>query len=241
MNKNIALAVSLLCLMGLASADEGMWTVDNFPSGRVADEYGVEIDDDWLRAAQLATTRLENGCTGSFASPDGLVLTNNHCIWGCIRNLSSAERNLSDEGFLAASREQELRCPGQQVSVLIDLEDVTGVVAEATQGLDDAEANEARKAALTDLETECEQAADDDGVQSLVRPRPVPAAPTDPADALANGWTLATTLAPGATAYDDEPADRLGEQTGHVSNASSYRKPSAASLSTRGVLTNSVP
>ena len=159
MNKNPALAVALLVVMGLANADEGMWTIDNFPSGQVANNYDVEIDDDWLRAAQLATTRLENGCTGSFASPDGLVLTNNHCVWSCIRNLSSAERNLSDEGFMAVSREQELRCPGEQVSVLVDLDDVTRNVAEATRALDDADANEARKAALTDLETACEEAA----------------------------------------------------------------------------------
>jgi hypothetical protein len=162
MKKNLTLAISLLSVMGLAAADEGMWTIDNFPSGQVADKYDVEIDDGWLRSAQLATTRLENGCTGSFASPDGLVLTNNHCVWGCIRNLSSAERNLSDEGFMAAGHEQELRCPGQQVSVLIGLDDVTRKVAEATRSLEDAEANEARKAALTDLETACEEAADGD-------------------------------------------------------------------------------
>jgi hypothetical protein len=159
MNKNIGLAVALLALGGLAMADEGMWTIDNFPSDRVEEKYNVRVDDDWLRTAQLATTRLENGCTGSFASPDGLVLTNNHCVWGCIRNLSSAERNLSDEGFMAAAREQELRCPGQQISVLMELDDVTGKVTEATKGLDDAQANDARKAALTGLETECEEAA----------------------------------------------------------------------------------
>ncbi len=160
MNKNTALAISLLSFASLAAAEEGMWTIDNFPSERVEAGYGVKINDAWLRSAQLATTRLENGCTGSFASPDGLVLTNNHCVWGCIRNLSSAERNLSDEGFMATSREQELRCPGQQISVLVDLDDVTDKVAGATKDLDEAAANEARKAALTDLETECEQAAD---------------------------------------------------------------------------------
>ena len=160
MNKNLALAASVLAVTGLANADEGMWTIDNFPSDQVAEKYDVEIDADWLRSAQLTTVRLENGCTGSFASPDGLVLTNNHCVWGCIRNLSSAEHNLSDEGFMAASREQELRCPGQQVSVLIGLDDVTSKVADATHSLEDAEANEARKAALTDLETACEEAAD---------------------------------------------------------------------------------
>ncbi|HSM31201.1 MAG TPA: S46 family peptidase [Woeseiaceae bacterium] len=160
MNKNTALAASLLVFASLAVADEGMWTIDNFPSDRVEAKYDVTIDDAWLRSAQLATTRLENGCTGSFASPDGLVLTNNHCIWGCIRNLSSAERNLSDEGFMATGREQELRCPGQAISVLVDLENVTSAISTATKNLDDAEANDARKAALTELETQCETAAD---------------------------------------------------------------------------------
>jgi hypothetical protein len=143
-----------------ALADEGMWTIDNFPADRIADKYGVEINDKWLRSAQLATTRLENGCTGSFASPDGLILTNNHCTWGCIRNLSSEDRNLSDEGFLAMSRGEELQCPGQQISVLIDFDDVTSSIAAATADLADADANEARKAKLTDLESECEEAAD---------------------------------------------------------------------------------
>jgi hypothetical protein len=153
-----ALAISILITLSAAAiADEGMWTIDNFPSGRVADRYGVDINDKWLRSAQLATTRLENGCTGSFASADGLILTNNHCTWGCIRNLSSAERNLSDEGFMAKSRDEELQCPGQQISVLLDFEDVTGAIADATQGLEDARANEARKAALTDLESACEK------------------------------------------------------------------------------------
>lgn len=142
-----------------AWADEGMWTVDNFPSSRVSEKYNVDVDEDWLRSAQLSTTRLENGCTGSFASPDGLVLTNNHCTWGCIRNLSSDERNLSDEGFIAQSKEEELQCPGQQISVLVQLDDVTNDVASTTEGLTDAAANEARKAKLTDLESACEAAA----------------------------------------------------------------------------------
>ena len=82
--------MTILSLSVTSIADEGMWTIDNFPSERVEEKYDVRIDADWLRSAQLASTRLENGCTGSFASPDGLVLTNNHCAWGCVRNLSSA-------------------------------------------------------------------------------------------------------------------------------------------------------
>jgi len=156
------LNVCALLLFPLAAlADEGMWTLDNFPSGQVEEKYGVVIDDALLERAQLATTRLENGCTGSFVSPDGLILTNNHCLWGCVRNLSSDERNLSDEGFLAAERSEELQCPGEQVSVLVGYEEVTEAVLGAVEGLSDAEANEARKAALTRLESACE--ADSDG------------------------------------------------------------------------------
>ena len=154
----ISLTLLTLCLTYAALADEGMWTIDNFPADAVAEKYGVDIDADWLTSAQLATTRLENGCTGSFASPDGLVLTNNHCTWGCIRNLSTAENNLSDEGFMARTRGEELQCPGEQISVLVNFEEVTDRIATATTGMDEAQANEARKAELTRLESACEKA-----------------------------------------------------------------------------------
>jgi len=158
--RTVRLLAVILLLPATGYSDEGMWTLDNFPSATVEEKYGVEITEEWLTKAQLATTRLENGCTGSFASPDGLVLTNNHCIWGCIRNLSSDERNLSDEGFLAATRDEELQCPGQQVSVLTGYEEVTADVLGAIEGLSDTDANEARKARLTQLESACEAASD---------------------------------------------------------------------------------
>ncbi len=154
------LIAALLLLPLLTLADEGMWTFDNFPAAAVEKKYGVRIGDEWLRKSQLATIRLENGCTGSFASEDGLVLTNNHCTWGCIRNLSTAERNLSDEGFMARTPGEELQCPGQQISVLVDYEEVTDKIAMATRDMDEAAANEARKAELTRLESECEAASD---------------------------------------------------------------------------------
>ena len=162
-NTTMARIVSTLTALSLclaASADEGMWTIDNFPADAVAEKYGVEVDRDWLRKAQLATTRLENGCTGSFASSSGLVLTNNHCAWSCIRNLSTDERNLSDSGFMANTLDDELQCPGQQISVLVDFEEVSDKIETATAGMGEAEANDARKAELTRLESECEAAAD---------------------------------------------------------------------------------
>ncbi len=153
------LTLLTLTLSYTALADEGMWTIDNFPTDTVAKKYDVDVGDDWLRKAQLATTRLEGGCSGSFASSDGLVLTNNHCTWGCIRNLSTSERNLSDEGFIARDRGEELQCPGEQISVLVEFEEVTDKIASVTAGMDEAQANSARKAELTRLESDCEAAS----------------------------------------------------------------------------------
>ena len=155
-----ALSAVFLCTFFLASvsahADEGMWTVHDFPSAAVTERYGASIGPEWLASVQRATVRLDGGCTGSFSSATGLVLTNNHCVWGCIRNLSTDEENLSETGFLAESPEQERQCPGARVSVLHAYEDITGAVGEATAGKSETEANAARKAALSRLESECE-------------------------------------------------------------------------------------
>jgi hypothetical protein len=149
----------LLALSAGAAADEGLWTFDHFPKAMVKEQLGVDITDAWLDHLRLATTRLESGCTGSFVSADGLVLTNHHCSWACIAQNSTPESSLFDKGFLAKTREQELPCRTQQVSVLVASEEVTDQVAKAIAGLDDKAANEARKRELTRLEQACEEAS----------------------------------------------------------------------------------
>jgi Peptidase S46 len=148
----------LLLLLGVAAvavADEGMWTFDNFPQGAVKQKYGVDIDAAWLGRVQRSITRLEGGCTGSFASPDGLVLTNHHCAMACISALSSATDNLVENGFNSGSRAGERQCPGGMISVLVSTEDITAKVNAAIAGMPDAQANTVRKQTLTRLESEC--------------------------------------------------------------------------------------
>jgi hypothetical protein len=143
-------------LVTAAYADEGMWTYDNFPAAAVRQKLGVDITPAWLDRARLSTVRLAN-CTASFVSKDGLILTNHHCIESCLSELSSRERDLVGNGFLARSRSDELRCPTQVADVLVEMQDVTPVIAKATAGLADAAANEARKRRQTELEQECER------------------------------------------------------------------------------------
>jgi len=73
-----------------------------------------------------ASVRLAQGCSGSFVSPEGLVLTNHRCAHRCIEQLSSKQRDLAKLGFLATSREKELRCPELELDQLEEMTDVTG-------------------------------------------------------------------------------------------------------------------
>ncbi len=152
-------AVALLALgAAVARADEGMWTFQGFPAPLVQQRYGVRITPAWLERVRLATVRLSD-CTASFVSPDGLLLTNQHCAEDCLAEQSSASRSLVDEGYLAGGRSQELRCAGQAADVLVGMEDVTAKVLAATRGLGDQAANDARRRTLAQLERTCEQAS----------------------------------------------------------------------------------
>src|SRR5271154_6311854 len=83
-----------------AFAEEGMWTFDNFPSAAVKQAYGAELTPAWLDHVRLSTIRLAN-CTASFVSPEGLFLTNHHCVEQCLAQLSPKEKSLMETGFSA--------------------------------------------------------------------------------------------------------------------------------------------
>src|SRR6267378_1092571 len=151
--------LALACVAALPTfADEGMWTFDNFPATAVKQHYGADIAPAWLDHVRLSTIRLTN-CTASFVSPQGLILTNHHCVESCLAELSSKDKSLVELGFAAADRSTEQRCPAQLADVLVGAEDVTGTVSSAIADLSDTAANGARKRALTTLEQACEQAS----------------------------------------------------------------------------------
>jgi len=141
-----------------AIANEGMWTFDNFPASAVRQSFGADITPAWLDHVRLSTLRLTN-CTASFVSPEGLILTNHHCIESCLAELSSKEKSLLELGFRAAARKEEQRCMAQHADVLVGTENITDAVLQADSGLSDAAANTARKKLLTSLEQACEQAS----------------------------------------------------------------------------------
>ncbi len=150
----------VLCLSAAwaaeALADEGMWTFDNPPRERWKQAHGFEPTPAWLERIQLASVRFMDGGSGSFVSPDGLMLTNHHVGFQCIQNVSGEANDYVAAGYYAASRDKELRCPGYEVNVLTSLEEVTARVLGAVKpDSDDKAARAARTAEMARIQNEC--------------------------------------------------------------------------------------
>lgn len=136
-------------------SDEGMWLYTDFPSERVAKKYGFSPSQAWLDHVRLSSLRIAGGCSASFVSGSGLVMTNHHCAHACVEQLSTAERDYIKEGFLARAEEDEQKCPEMAVDQLLRITDVTAQVQAATAGLSGKEFTAAQNAAIAKIEQAC--------------------------------------------------------------------------------------
>ncbi len=148
-------ALLALVLLPKAFAAEGMWPLSNLPAAAMQQRFGFTPSPQWVQHVQLASVRLAGGCSGSFVSPDGLVLSNHHCAVECLEGLSSPGKNLMGQSFYAATRESEPKCPAMEVEQLVHLTDVTATVDRATAGKNGAAYTAAQRAATSRLETAC--------------------------------------------------------------------------------------
>src|SRR5438105_9172366 len=122
----IAVPLLFAVVAATAAADEGMWLPNDFPKKLVKEKHGFEPSDAWLEHVRLASVRLagRGGCSGSFVSAQGLVLTNHHCAQSCIHQHSMPKRDLVALGFFAKTGADEKRCDGIEVDQLVGIEDV---------------------------------------------------------------------------------------------------------------------
>lgn len=145
--KNI-FRITILCWVFIAvstAADEGMWQPHQLRE--LSDELvqmGLELRPDTidsLDAYPLNAVVSLGGCSASFVSPQGLVVTNHHCVYGAIQYNSSPSNNLLENGFLAQEMAEELNAaPGTRIYVTQSVQEVTHLVlaevGEETNGFD---------------------------------------------------------------------------------------------------------
>ena len=148
-----------LILLGLpALAEEGMWTFDNPPVKQLQEKYGFAPTRGWLDHVRLSSVRLNDGGSGSFVSPNGLLLTNHHVARGQLQKNSTAEHDYIKDGFYAATLDQEMKSPDLEINVLESMEDVTArVLGAATTGQTVEQSFAARKAAIAAIESESQK------------------------------------------------------------------------------------
>jgi hypothetical protein len=134
----IAAAAVLAAVVGLA-AEQGMWMPQQIPD-LAAKLRTLGFTGDPKAFADLTGQPMGaivslGGCTASFVSPDGLIVTNHHCVAGGLQFNSTPQRNLLTDGFLARTRDEELsNGPGSRVFVTTSVTDVTAAIAGGLDG-----------------------------------------------------------------------------------------------------------
>lgn len=137
MFKSIFLPVALLGAATAAFADEGQWQPHQLP--QLSSELKrIGITMPAAKLADLSKHPMSamvslGGCSASFVSPDGLVVTNHHCAYGAIQRNSTPEQNYIVNGFLAKTRAEEL--PGGPSTLIYVTEKVENVTKRVLDGL----------------------------------------------------------------------------------------------------------
>ncbi|HLP15354.1 MAG TPA: S46 family peptidase [Bacteroidota bacterium] len=132
-----------------AHAEDGMWTFDNPPRKTLKEKYHFEPSQEWLDHVRLSSVRFNDGGSGSFVSPNGLVMTNHHVALGQLQKVSTHDKDYVKDGFFTKSQAEELKCPDLELNVLVGMENVTEKVTGAIKdGMSEKEAMDARKAII---------------------------------------------------------------------------------------------
>lgn len=140
-----AIAVGLVVPHSTHRPDEGMWPFDGLPLEKLKEKYGFEPTPEWLDKVRLSSVRFDTGGSGSFVSPNGLVMTNHHVALTTLQKISTPEKDWVEDGFSARLYGSEPKGTDLTLRQLIEIKDVTTEVM-AMKAADTSDAgNEWRK------------------------------------------------------------------------------------------------
>ena len=160
--RKVLTAILLLLAANLFAA-EGMWMPQQIPQlAAEMQKMGLKIDPNRfadLTGDPMGAVISLGGCSASFVSPDGLVVTNHHCGFGALQFNSTPQRDLITNGFLAKTRDEELPAgPGSRIFVTTNIEDVTSrVTGKLTDKMSNLDRDKAIDRNIKQLVDECEK------------------------------------------------------------------------------------
>ena len=150
----VAVIALIFAIQAVGHANEGFWPFNRIPKAAIKQALGVDLSDQWIQRVQQASVRFPSG-SGSFVSPDGLVLTNHHVSLDLLHKMSTPANDYASKGFLAADRSHEMKAADLELMSLQKIEDVTAKVNEAVRpGMSSAETLAARRSAIAAIEKE---------------------------------------------------------------------------------------
>jgi hypothetical protein len=133
-----------------------MWTFDAPPLEYWKGQYGFEPTQAWLDDIRLSAVRIP-GCSASFVSDKGLVMTNHHCARSCITAVSPKDTSYQETGFVARTESEERRCPGMYADQLQSIEDVTADVRAGVTAKTQAKQVEQRDSTINAIQDACQK------------------------------------------------------------------------------------
>ena len=137
--QTIAATFAITLAASAAHADEGMWMPSQLPQ-LAAQLKAAGFTGDAAQLADVSRAPLAagvslGGCTASFVSKQGLVVTNHHCAMGAIQLNSTPENNLIENGFIAHTLGEEVSAgPAARVYVTVGFDNITPQILANTKG-----------------------------------------------------------------------------------------------------------
>ena len=138
MSRRVMVVVVILfaALLRPTIGEEGMYPITSIAGLKLKDK-GLKISADEIYNPK-GTSLIEGivslgGCSASFVSPDGLIITNHHCVFGAVQAVSTVEKDYLTNGFLAATRPDEIRARGMTARITEEMRDVTDKVMSAVK------------------------------------------------------------------------------------------------------------
>ena len=131
-----------------------MWTFENPPVKYFQEEYGFTPSEQWFEKMQKSALKFGGGCSASFISEDGLIMTNHHCVRGILPSVQNDNENILKDGFYATDISKERRVPNLKVEQLLFIKDISDEIhSEMNKGKTDSEKIELREKKIEEIKT----------------------------------------------------------------------------------------